>query len=175
MPAMTQPFQKSPRRKRGFERTSGLLQDRVRKVGEKRGFAVARLLTHWAEIVGADFAGVARPVKVGYGRGGFGATLTVLTTGAQAPMLEMGKERMRERVNACYGYAAISRINITQTAPAGFSEGRAEFAPAPKLLAKPDPQAVAAARKVAAPVADEGLRRALEALGQHILSRSKHN
>lgn len=172
---MTRPPQKSPRRTRGFERTSGLLQTQIRKAGEKRGFAVTRLLTHWAEIVGEDMARAARPVKVGYGKGGFGATLTVLTTGAQAPMLAMQKEQLRERVNACYGYAAIARITITQTAPTGFAEGQVEFAPAPRKSAKPDPQAQAAARDVAAPVTDDTLRRALEALGENVLSRHKRN
>ncbi|MEM7719653.1 MAG: DUF721 domain-containing protein, partial [Pseudomonadota bacterium] len=102
------------RRKRGFERASALASERIRSASESRGFAVARLLTHWAEIVGPDVAKIARPVDISYGRG-FGATLTVLTTGAQAPMLEMEKERLRDRVNACYGYAAVQKVRITQT------------------------------------------------------------
>ncbi|MEC7258544.1 MAG: DUF721 domain-containing protein, partial [Pseudomonadota bacterium] len=125
---------------RGFKRTAIVLNDQIKRAGESRGFAVSRVLTHWAEIAGADIAGIARPVNVSYGRGGFGATLTVLTTGAQAPMLEMQKERLRERVNAAYGYNAISRVRITQTAPTGFSEGQAMFAPQPKPTAPaPDP------------------------------------
>ena len=65
---------------RGFKRASSLMQGQIRHAGEQRGFAVSRLLTHWAEIVGEDTARIARPVKVGYGKRGFGATLTVLTT-----------------------------------------------------------------------------------------------
>lgn len=165
---------RTPRRMRGFERADGLLSARIRRAGEARGFAVSRVLTHWAEIAGAEIAAVARPVNVSYARGGFGATLTVLTTGANAPMLEMQKERLRERVNACYGYAAIARVRITQTAPAGFAEGQAAFKAAP-AAAEPrhDPAAAEAARAVAAPVADENLRRALEALGETILTRKQ--
>ena len=161
-----------PRRGRGFTYTAGLIQTQLRKAGESRGFAVARLLTHWAEIVGEDTARVARPVKVAYGRQGFGATLTVLTTGAHAPLLEMQKDKIRERVNACYGYSAISRIKLTQTAPVGFAEGQAEFQPAapkPKGHATPEVQSVA--REAACGVGDAGLREALEALGQKIISR----
>ncbi len=73
------------RRSRGFEAASRLVSDRIRAAGEARGFAVARLLTHWAEIAGEDLARVTRPVKIGYARDGFGATLTLLTTSAQAP------------------------------------------------------------------------------------------
>ena len=61
---MTRPPNKPIYRKRGFERTAGLLQSQIRKASEKRGFAESRLLTHWAEFVGEDFANVARPVKV---------------------------------------------------------------------------------------------------------------
>jgi hypothetical protein len=160
----------------GFTRAASLLQARIRKAGEARGFAVSRLLTHWAEIAGEDIAAIARPVKVSYGREGFGATLTILTTGAQAPMLEMQKERLREKVNAAYGYNAISRLRITQTAPTGFAEGQAAFAPAPpRVPAPPDPQVQASARDLAAPVSDEGLRAALEALGRNVLSKHKPN
>ena len=57
-------------------------------------------------------AAISRPVEIGYGRGGLGATLTLLTTGANAPLLEMRKEELRERVNAIYGYNAIARIRV---------------------------------------------------------------
>lgn len=50
---------------------------------------MARLLTHWAEVVGADVAARARPIKIGHSWGGMGATLTLLTAGPYAPLLEM--------------------------------------------------------------------------------------
>ena len=71
---------------RGFKQTGGILHQSIRKATEKRGFVETRLLTHWNEIVGEDTAAISRPVKVGYGRHGFGATLTLLTNGANAPM-----------------------------------------------------------------------------------------
>jgi hypothetical protein len=67
------------RRGRGFRRAGALVERPVRKGAEGRGFAVARLLTHWEEIAGADIAAVARPVEVSYARGGLGATLVLLT------------------------------------------------------------------------------------------------
>ena len=165
------PNPSSTRRERGFEPTGGLLKQQIRTAGESRGFAVARLLTHWAEVAGEDLARVTRPVKVGYGREGMGATLTLLTTGPMAPMVEMQKERLRERVNAAYGYAAISRILLTQTAATGFAEGQAEFAPAPKAPPIPDPQVLAKAAETTSPVQDPDLRAALAAMAQNILTR----
>lgn len=167
----------APRRSttRGFKRTATLLNEQIRRAGESRGFAVTRVLTHWAEIAGPEIAAIARPVKIGYGRTGFGATLTVLTTGAQAPMLEMQKDRLRERVNAAYGYNAISRVRITQTAPTGFAEGQARFeAPAPAQPAEPSPEICRDATQTAGEVADDGLRAALERLGRNVLSKQRN-
>jgi hypothetical protein len=161
------------RRMRGFEPASGLLQQRIRDAGEKRGFAVTRLLTQWAEVVGEETARITRPVKIGYGREGMGATLTLLVSPAHAPMVQMDLPRLKDRVNGAYGYAAISRISLTQTAATGFAEGQAAFAPAPKAAKPIDPALQAEARAVAAPVHDETLRAALETLAQNILTRRK--
>lgn len=160
---------------KSFTRTSQLLKDRVRRASESRGFAVSRLVTQWEEVAGPDIAAIARPVNVSYGRQGFGATLTVLTTGAQAPMLEMQKEILRERVNAVYGYNAISRIRLTQTAATGFADGQASFEHRSKPEADrvADPQTVKTAQTLVAPLADENLRAALEALGRNVLTKAK--
>ncbi|MGR3455461.1 DUF721 domain-containing protein [Pseudooceanicola sp.] len=158
----------------GFKRTASLLEGRIRRAGETRGFAVTRLLTHWEEIAGPDLAALARPVEVKYGRQNFGATLTLLTDGARAPLVEMQKEQLRQKVNAAYGYNAIARIRITQTASSGFAEGQVAFGPAPQPEPEaPDPVVVTTAKQTAGGVADEGLRAALEALGQNVLSRRK--
>ncbi|QFS81424.1 hypothetical protein FIU97_01075 [Roseivivax sp. THAF40] len=157
---------------RGFAQASGLLKSRIRRASETRGFAESRVLTHWPEIAGEDTARIARPVEVSYSRGGMGATLVLLTTGAHAPMLEMQKDQIRDRVNQIYGYNAIQRVRITQTAPTGFSEGQVAFAPAPKAQPRPPaPEIVAEARQTAHGVADEGLRVALERLATNVLSR----
>lgn len=161
------------RKMRGFQRTSSLLQSRIRKASETRGFAVTRLLTHWPDIVGEQTASIARPVNVSYSKGGFGATLTVLTTGANAPMLQADLPKIRDKVNACYGYAAIARIRITQTAPTGFHEGRASFDHAPKKAPPQSPQITQAARQLSADARDDKLRSALETLAANVLSRGK--
>lgn len=158
---------------RGFKRTGSVLSEQIRKAGETRGFAVSRLLTHWEEAVGADIAAIARPVTVGYGRGSFGATLTILTTGAQAPMLEMQKEKVRERVNAVYGYNAISKIRITQTAPTGFSDGQVAFETAPPDPKPADPKIMSQAKHVAEGVQNDELRAALENLTRSFLTKNE--
>ena len=169
--------QKPKRLGRGFAQTGGILGSQIRKASESRGFSETRLLTHWAEIAGEAVAKIAQPVKVGYGRRGLGATLTLLCSGANAPMVQMQLPAIRERVNATYGYAAISRIHITQTAPTGFGESATPFSGAP-TPEKPKPRPISALDQQAlasnlSDVADHGLKDALEALGKNILSKPR--
>ncbi len=162
------------RRMRGFEPVARLTEGAIRDAAGKRGFAVARLLTHWPEIVGEDIAAICRPVSMSHGRG-FGATLVLLTTGPQAPMLEMRLPAIRERVNACFGYNAVARISLTQTAATGFSEGQAHFTPAPGTAQPqarpPAPEVLREAAASVAGVRDPHFRQSLERLAIQILSR----
>jgi hypothetical protein len=162
----------STTRRMGFTRAATLVQTRIRKAGESRGFAVSRVLTHWAEIVGEDLARVCRPVGISHAKGGMGATLTVLTTGPQAPMLDMARDRIRDRVNAAYGHRAVSHVRITQTSAHGFAEAQAAFAGLPRE-AGPDPAVQAQAEAVASGIADTELRLALAALAANVLTRRK--
>lgn len=160
------------RRMRGFEPAARVIGRDLRAPAEKRGFAEARLLTHWAEVVGADLAGMATPLRISYGRG-FGGTLILLTSGAQAPLVEMRQGEIITRVNACYGFRAISRIQVTQTTPKGFAEARAAFAPAPPRKApEPDPARLAKATDGLDTIKDEKLRDALATLARNIVTRT---
>jgi hypothetical protein len=166
------------RRMRGFEAASLIVGERIRSAAEKRGFAVARILTHWAEIAGPGLSEVTRPLKVSFPRDGFGATLSLLVSSAHAPVVQMQLPALRERVNACYGYSAIARITLTQTAPTGFAEGQTPFAPAPRrAVPAPDPATEArvalAASQTAAGIGDDKLRAALELLARNILRKSR--
>lgn len=162
---------RSKKRGAGFRRTSALLEQKLRNAGETRGFAITRLLTHWSEIVGAPVADICTPVKVSYAQKGFGATLVVLTTGPQAQMIAMQLPQLREKVNACYGYRAISRVRITQTAPTGFAEGRVAFTPAPKAKKTPSEAVQSTAKSLSDGIASDDLRAALAALGANVIHK----
>lgn len=171
----------APRRYR-FEPAGGLIAAQVRKAGEKRGFAVARLLTHWAEVAGPDLARLCRPQRISYARKGFGATLVLETPGAAAPLVAMRLDALRERINAVYGHAAIARIQLVQgggmVALDGMAEAQAPFAgPGFRYdnLAPPSGAAMARARETLGAltegVADQGLKSALDALALNVLGR----
>lgn len=170
---MSHPRPPARRSTRGFAHAAALLAPDMRAAAEKRGFALARMLTHWTEIVGAETAALARPVKMTHARGSLGGTLVLLVPGAAAPMMQMESERIRRAVNAAYGYAAVARIRLTQTAPeghAGFAETPAPLDGAPTGTARAA-ELDAAAREAAAGTADPGLRAALEDLGRAVLAR----
>lgn len=162
----TQPYT-AKRKSRGFLRTGGVLATQIRKVSEKRGFVETRLLTHWAEFVGASIAKIAQPVKVNYARDSLGATLTVLTTGASAPILQMQIPAIIERVNACYGYSAISKIKITQTAQIGFNQAQSALEH-PKPTIPLSPNATKDIDTTVENVANQDLKDALARLGKNI-------
>ena len=153
---------------KGFVHAGGLIGTKLRTSAEKRGFAETRLLTHWVEIAGADTAALTRPVSVSYGAGGMGATLILLADGAHAPQLQMQLPAIKARVNACYGYNAISRIKLTQTAATGFAEEPVVFVPKDAAPIR-DTEINSALNKIG----DTDLRAALNQLGRSVLARSE--
>ena len=163
---------------KGFRRASSLISKRVKEASETRGFAQARLLTHWEEVVGMDTAKIAQPVKVSYIKKGLGGTLTLLCNGANAPFVEMEKEQIRIRVNSVYGYNAITEIKITQIAAMGFSKAQAIFEGGPTPHNPPHLPAASrvtreAAKEMVASIHDAEFTRALEALAKNVLSKQK--
>ncbi|MEM9784722.1 MAG: DUF721 domain-containing protein, partial [Pseudomonadota bacterium] len=80
------------------------------------GFAEPAVLLHWPDIVGEELATLCRPVKVIHGRSrDLSRALLVAAEGVAAPLVEHRAEEIVARVNAHYGYGAISRLKITQT------------------------------------------------------------
>ena len=113
-------MQNPDKRSGRFKRTSELLKRRIKEASEGRGFSETRLITHWSTFVGIGLSEKTYPVKISFASGGLGATLTILTTGPHALELEMLKHQIKDKVNAAYGYNAVARIKITQTAETSF-------------------------------------------------------
>jgi hypothetical protein len=86
----------------------------------------------------------------------------------------MQKEAIRQKVNACYGYNAVSKVQITQTAPTGFAEGQVAFQTREKPKPEPTPQVLAAAKAAADPISDDRLKDALERLARNVLTKNSH-
>ena len=72
-----------------------------------------------------------------------------------------------ERVNACYGYSAISKIRITQTAPVGFNQDQKAF-DQPKQAKTLSSRAVKDIDMTVENVSNQDLKDALARLGKNI-------
>jgi hypothetical protein len=156
-----------PRRaRRGFLHAGGMLEGSLGQAAARRGLGEARLLSGWAEIAGPEAAAICAPQKISRAGRQVGGTLVLSVVPGRGPEVEMLAPRIVERVNACLGWRAVSRLKLSQVMPSGLAEGGAGFdfsgAPGP---AGPDPAARTRIAETVAPVADAALRASLERLG----------
>jgi hypothetical protein len=125
----------------------------------KQGFASTDLVTHWPDIVGAEIAAHAQPVKLNWPRGDAQeaqpATLVLRVEGPAAIEIQHLSGVIVERVNRFFGWRAVKRIAIRQ-------------APLTRRAPRPPPAPSAAdVDRIAATlpdIADADLRRALARL-----------
>jgi hypothetical protein len=82
--------------------------------------------------------------------------------------------QIQDKVNACYGYSAIAKIRITQTARTGFNQGRVQFGSSEAAKVQLPAELKIAADNVVSDVTDDGLRLALAALGANVMHKSKY-
>jgi hypothetical protein len=132
----------------------------------KQGFGQSSLILHWDDIVGKRLAECCEPIKLQWpprprerapDAPVEPATLVLRVIGAMAIEVQHMAPQILERVNAHLGWRAVGRLAIRQ--------GPLERAAGPVLVAPPDPEAVAEARRATEGVEDEGLRKALILLG----------
>jgi hypothetical protein len=90
---------------------------------EKFGFPAAAILTDWAAIAGADLAKFTAPERLKWPRKDHGnddasqqkgATLILRVSGARALEVDHMRPRIIERINASFGYRAVSEIKLLQ-------------------------------------------------------------
>ena len=80
-----------------------------------RGFAIARIVSHWQDIVG-DMSSWCRPDAVSFPRDSrTDGTLKLQIASGRGPQAQAMSDVIIDRVNANFGYRAISRIDLVQT------------------------------------------------------------
>ena len=147
----------------------------TRKAFEKYGFSAAALITDWATIVGKDLAGYTSPERLKWpkgveayqetasdARGRPGATLMLRVDAARALDVQYKTQQITERINAYFGYRAVSEIRLLQAALER---------PEVRKVTRPQPRDA-----VSLPaIADAGLRAALEKLGAGVKAKNRKN
>jgi hypothetical protein len=135
---------------------------------KRHGFASTEIVTHWDDIVGAEVAAHAEPIKITWPRQQDGqepepATLVLRCQGPAAIEIQHQAQVIIERVNQFLGWRAIDRIALRQ----------APLARRDKPRPPPAPDA-AEVRRIAEKmtgIADENLRAALGRLGAAVKRR----
>ena len=80
-----------------------------------RGFTIGRIVSHWHDIVG-DMSSWCRPNAVSFPRDCFtDGTLKLQIVPGRGPQAQAMSAVIIDRVNANFGYRAISRISLVQT------------------------------------------------------------
>jgi hypothetical protein len=129
----------------------------------KRGFGEGGLIAEWSAVVGEDIARHAAPLKLSFPRGERrDATLTLRASGAFAIELQHMAPQLLERINGYLGYGAVARLKIEQGRLPPRKRSR-NLEPAP--LSPAEKQRLDSNLE---PIADDGLKQALEALGRAV-------
>jgi hypothetical protein len=83
---------------------------------DKRGFAQAQIVLDWEKIVGPQMALYGVPERISYYKNATRkGTLVLSVTPGWAPIIHHGQQQIIERINAYFGYEAISRLQLKQT------------------------------------------------------------
>lgn len=137
----------------------------------KRGFATLDLVAHWPDIVGPVYAETTAPDQLSWPRRPKGlieeeehepAVLTVRCSGAAAMRLTLEAPQLIERINTFFGYRLVGRLKPLQLPPVKIG---------PRPRPKPgqlSPEAEARVQTLAAGIADDGLKAAVERLGRAV-------
>lgn len=143
---------------------AGVLKDSF----ARQGFASRELVTSWPEIVGADIALCAEPLKIQWprpieGEAAEPGTLVLRVEGPAALEIQHLSGIILERVNRFFGWQAVGRLAIRQ-APVGRNR---------RKIQAPRPDSVEAGKiaQSLGEIEDETLRQALGRLGAAVKGR----
>jgi len=100
----------------------------TQKAFEKFGFSAATIITEWAGIVGGELAGYTCPERLKWPKRGedgtaepenrsrtrSGATLILRVDGPRSIEVQLRSRQIIERINAYFGYPAVTELRILQ-------------------------------------------------------------
>ena len=98
-----------------MKRLSTMIDPMIAPSAKARGFAIGRIVSHWHDIVG-DLSSWCRPETVSFPRdSSTDGTLRLQIASGRGPQAQAMSDIIIDRVNANFGYRAISRISLVQT------------------------------------------------------------
>jgi hypothetical protein len=149
-----------PTRSNRSRAVSELLPDIGAAAFRKFGFVQHAIVSRWSEIVGERYARVSAPESIRFPQGKRAeGVLSLLVSGAHAPMMQHIAPEIVERVNRFFGYPAVAGRAV----PPGEGQPPPHAPPPPSL--KPLPEAMGESLRG---IADPELKAVLEALAQGV-------
>lgn len=133
---------------------------------KKRGFAEYRIITHWAEIVGAALANTSVPLKITRGRRE-GRTLLIRASSAAALEIQHQIPVILDRINTFFGFTAITDLKLLQ-GPVLPSASRKKSPPPPLT-----PQNEETLSNTLSNLENSPLKTALNQLGKNVLRKNQ--
>jgi hypothetical protein len=111
--ATTRQPKAEPQRANRARSVSELLPDVGRAAFRKFGFVQHSIVSRWGEIVGERYARVSTPESIRFPQGKRAeGVLSLVVSGAHAPMMQHIAPEIVERVNRFFGYTAVARLAI---------------------------------------------------------------
>jgi hypothetical protein len=163
--ATTRQSKQPPQRSNRARAVSDLLPDVGRAAFRKFGFIQHAVVSRWGEIVGERYARVSAPESIRFpvGKRAEGV-LSLVVSGAHAPMMQHVAPEIVERVNRFFGYQAVARLSIRHGTVPRIERAVAPPVPAPapaelgdSLRGIADPELKAVLEALAAGVAAQGI------------------
>lgn len=143
----------------------------VKKVLGRNGLVQIELLSRWPEIVGEDLAAYCFPDKIEFKANQKNNGIIYLTVPAGAFALEIKhrEPQILSKVNAYFGYPAVSGLKILQNNEMQFNvkKSRREKKQRPLLVSEEEQSYI---KEISAPVKDTKLKEILIKLGYAVFS-----
>ncbi|HVJ02191.1 MAG TPA: DciA family protein [Sphingomonas sp.] len=163
--ATTRQPKPEPQRSNRARPVSELLPDVGRAAFRKFGFVQHSVVSRWSEIVGERYARVSIPESIRFPQGKRAeGVLSLVVSGAHAPMMQHIAPEIVERVNRFFGYPAVARLAIRH----GEVKRTEKAAPPPGL--KPVPESLGQSLRG---IVDPELKAVLEALAAGVAANGE--
>ena len=135
----------------------------VKPVFKARGLMEGKIITHWPQIVGENFAHISLAEKITFPPGKKAeGTLHLTVTSSGAVMVQYAQELILEQVNRFFGYKALTKLRMNQGL---VYKGKKESRPVPSPLSEGEKEWLRAHLQK---VEDPELKKRLETLGNWV-------
>ena len=154
----------------GLKPISDSVSKLTKETFSRKFVSLARILSQWDDVVGAEMAGKCQPVKLHYRKPKSAnekpqATLDIAASSADATVLHYQKDLILERINQLFGDKWVTGVKFVHIP---FNTKKTSQTPKPRMPTEEDISNLKASLDY---IDDEDIKKRLERLGQGILRK----